>query len=166
MNILSVHKAHPEHYYSQQALLEEFKRLWAKEHHNIRRVEQLHHAVSVGGRHLALKREEYDNVSNFTQSNDHFIRVGTNVMQNEALTGALANAGLTPQDVDAIFFVSVTGIATPSIDAKARQPTEHASRCEADSDFWSGMCSWCCGSCTHARPPQSLPQSSRCPHLC
>ena len=117
MNILSVHKAHPEHYYSQQELLEEFKRLWAKEHHNIRRVEQLHHAVSVGGRYLALKREEYDDVSNFTQSNDHFIRVGTSVAE-KALTGALANAGLAPQDVDAIFFVSVTGIATPSIDAK------------------------------------------------
>lgn len=117
MNILSVQKAHPEHYYSQEELLEEFKRLWAKEHHNIRRVEQLHHAVSVGGRYLALEREEYDDISNFTQSNNHFIRVGTDVAQ-KALTGALSQAGLTPQDVDAIFFVSVTGIATPSVDAK------------------------------------------------
>lgn len=117
MNILSVQKAHPKHYYSQEVLLEEFKRLWEKEHHNIRRVEQLHHAVSVGGRHLALKREEYDSISNFTQSNNHFIRVGTDVAE-EALTGALEQAGLTPQEVDAIFFVSVTGVATPSIDAK------------------------------------------------
>jgi alkylresorcinol/alkylpyrone synthase len=117
MNIISVQKAHPPHYYNQEELLEEFKKLWAKEHHNIRRVEQLHKAVSVGGRYLALKREEYDDISNFTDSNNQFIRVGTDVAE-QALLGALAQAGLTPQNVDAIFFVSVTGVATPSIDAR------------------------------------------------
>ena len=35
-----------------------------------------------------------------------------------AVQKALAQAGLTPKDVDAIFFVSVTGICSPSIDAR------------------------------------------------
>jgi alkylresorcinol/alkylpyrone synthase len=35
-----------------------------------------------------------------------------------ALCRALTQAGLKPQDIDAIFFVSVTGVCSPSIDAK------------------------------------------------
>ena len=117
MKILNVQKAHPPHYYSQEDLLIEFKRLWAREHHNIRRVEQLHKAVSVGGRHLALSKEEYDLIETFRDSNNHFIRVGTDVAE-KALQQSLTELQLQPQDIDAIFFVSVTGIATPSIDAR------------------------------------------------
>jgi len=35
-----------------------------------------------------------------------------------AVLDALEQAGLTPRDVDHVFFVTVTGIATPSIDAR------------------------------------------------
>ena len=62
MRILSIHKSHPPHYYSQEELLAEFARLWSKEHHNPRRVQQFHKAVQVGGRHLALSKEEYDHI--------------------------------------------------------------------------------------------------------
>ena len=116
MNILSIQKAHPDHYYSQQELLSEFAKLWSKEHHNPRRVQQFHNAVQVGGRHLALPKEEYYDITSFGQSNDHFIKVGSAIAE-KALKKALEDIDKTPQDVDAIFFVSVTGVATPSIDA-------------------------------------------------
>src|SRR5205085_6313602 len=48
---------------------------------------------------------------------DAWIRVAQDVGA-EALTGALDAAGLTPRDVDHLFFVTVTGVATPSIDAR------------------------------------------------
>ena len=37
---------------------------------------------------------------------------------NSPRTAAIARAGLTPADIDGLVFVSTTGIATPSIDAR------------------------------------------------
>lgn len=117
MYIASIETQHPPHYYDQEQLLQAFQRQWDKNHHNPRRVEQLHKAVQVGGRHLALTMDEYEAIESFTESNDHYIRVGTDIGE-KVVRKALTSANLTAQDVDAIFFVSVTGIATPSIDAK------------------------------------------------
>lgn len=39
-------------------------------------------------------------------------------MSGEALSAALGQAGLGPRDVDHLFFVTVTGVATPGIDAR------------------------------------------------
>jgi len=111
-----VHTAAPTHYYGQEQLLAAFQAAWATQHHNPRRVAQLHRAVKVGGRHLALPMEDYPGLS-FGQANDAFVRVGTDIGA-EAVSGALAAAGLDAADVDAIFTTTVTGVATPSIDAR------------------------------------------------
>jgi alkylresorcinol/alkylpyrone synthase len=42
----------------------------------------------------------------------------TEAMFVEAATKAMANAGLEPEQIDGVVFVSTTGIATPSIDAR------------------------------------------------
>ena len=111
-----MHTAAPTHYYGQEQLLAAFQAAWATQHHNPRRVAQLHRAVKVGGRHLALPMEDYPGLS-FGQANDAFVRVGTDIGA-EAVSGALAAAGLDAADVDAIFTTTVTGVATPSIDAR------------------------------------------------
>src|SRR4029434_7278739 len=46
-----------------------------------------------------------------------WIRVAQEVGE-EAVRNALERAGLTTSDVDALIFVTVTGVATPSIDAR------------------------------------------------
>ena len=117
MHIASLATGHPPHRYNQEQLLEAIKRMWMNAHHNPRRVDQLHKAVQVKERFLALPMDAYEQMSDFTESNDHFIRVGTDVAEQVVLE-ALNKSGLEAQDVDAIFFVSVTGVATPSIDAK------------------------------------------------
>lgn len=117
MHIASLTTGHPPHRYNQEQLLEAIKRMWMNAHHNPRRVDQLHKAVQVKERFLALPMDAYEQMSDFTESNDHFIRVGTDVAEQVVLE-ALHKSGLEAQDVDAIFFVSVTGVATPSIDAK------------------------------------------------
>jgi alkylresorcinol/alkylpyrone synthase len=116
MKILSVGTALPSHYYSQETLLTAFKEAWSKEHHNTTRVERLHRAVMVGGRHLALPMDAYMSLDGFQAANDAFIEVGTEI-GGTAITRALQAADLRPQDIDAIFFTSVTGISAPSIDA-------------------------------------------------
>ncbi|MFT6160748.1 MAG: alkylresorcinol/alkylpyrone synthase [bacterium] len=115
MKIAAVNTARPPHYYDQDELLAAFEVMWATQHHNPRRVAQLHKAVRVGGRHLALPMDAYDDLD-FTAANRAFIDVGTDLAA-QAVTEALADAGLEPTDVDALYFASVTGISAPSIDA-------------------------------------------------
>lgn len=116
MYIHSVATAAAPHRYEQDALIAAFLDTWSTQHHNLRRVEQLHRAVRVGGRNLALPMEAYTGLS-FGAANDAFIRVGTDIGA-EAVAAALSAAGLHPRDVDAIWFTTVTGVAAPSIDAR------------------------------------------------
>jgi alkylresorcinol/alkylpyrone synthase len=115
--VLSVGRALPAHYADQDALIGALKRLWVKQHFNPSRVDDLHRAVKVSGRHLALPVEEYDRHDTFQKCNDAWIRVALELGE-QAARDALQRAGLTPADVDHIFFVTVTGIAVPSIDAR------------------------------------------------
>jgi len=117
MKIASVGAAFPPHYYSQERLLEEFKRTWSRQLYNQGRLEALHKNVLVGGRHLALPIDEYSKLEGWGQSNDAWIRVAQDVGE-QAVREALAQARLEPADVDCLIFVSVTGVATPSIDAR------------------------------------------------
>ena len=117
MRIAAVGAAFPRHYYDQEALLAAFREHWAERYFNLDRLEQLHKNVLVGGRHLALPLEEYEKLDGFGAANDAWIRVATEVGE-AAIRDALERAGLGVEDLAAIFFVSVTGIATPSIDAR------------------------------------------------
>lgn len=116
MHLSAVGRAFPSHYVDQGTLIDAFKGAWASRYHNVARIEQLHRNVLVGGRHLALPLAEYDNLD-FTRANRAFIDVATDI-GGAAVLDALGQVGATPKDVDAIWFVSVTGIAAPSIDAR------------------------------------------------
>jgi alkylresorcinol/alkylpyrone synthase len=115
--VSSVGRALPPHYADQETLIAALRDLWATKHFNIARLEDLHRSVQVAGRYLALPVEEYAALDSFEKRNDAWIRVAQE-LGAQAVTAALTSAGLTPRDVDHLFFVTVTGIATPSIDAR------------------------------------------------
>ncbi|MEO7794453.1 MAG: 3-oxoacyl-[acyl-carrier-protein] synthase III C-terminal domain-containing protein [Thermoanaerobaculia bacterium] len=115
--IAAVGSAFPKHYYDQEALLAALRGYWEQRYFNLDRIEQLHRNVLVGGRHLALPIEEYPGLVTFGQSNTAWIRVAEEI-GGEAVRAAVARCGLAVTDIDALFFVTVTGIATPSIDAR------------------------------------------------
>jgi alkylresorcinol/alkylpyrone synthase len=117
LKIAAVGRAFPEHYYDQEALISAFLTHWGGQHFNTRRLEALHRNVLVGGRHLALPMEEYTKLETFGQANDHWIRVAREVGGRAVLDG-LERAGLGVKDVDALFFVTVTGVAAPSVEAR------------------------------------------------
>lgn len=117
MRIAGVGKAFPPHYYDQEALLAALRLIWARRKAHPDRLEALHRRVLVGGRHLALPVEEYDRLENWGQANDVWIRVAQEIGEI-AIRDALTSAGLDPADVGALVFVTVTGVATPSIDAR------------------------------------------------
>ncbi len=117
MHIAAVARAFPPHYYDQDALIAAFRALWGQRHFNVDRVEQLHRHVLVGGRHLALPMAEYAGLTTWGQANDAWIRVALDVGE-QAIRRSLDAAGLSTDQVDALFFVTVTGISTPSLDAR------------------------------------------------
>jgi alkylresorcinol/alkylpyrone synthase len=115
--IRSVGRALPPHYAEQEQLISSFRALWARKHFNLERLEELHRAVSVSGRFLSLPIDEYPALVTFQQRNDAWIRVAAELGE-KVVRQALDKAGLTPRDVDHVFFVTVTGLATPSIEAR------------------------------------------------
>lgn len=117
MKIAAVGSALPPHYYNQDELLAALRERWAGRYFNLERLERLHRNVLVGGRHLALPIEEYGGLTTWGRANDAWIRVAQEVGE-AAVLDALKRAGLATSDVDALIFVTVTGVATPSIDAR------------------------------------------------
>src|SRR5436305_2569010 len=77
---------------------------------------RLHRNVAVEGRHLAIPPEQYFELDTWGKANDIWIEVAQELGE-QALCRALHHAGLAPSDLGALFFVSVTGISSPSIDA-------------------------------------------------
>jgi alkylresorcinol/alkylpyrone synthase len=117
VKIAAVGAAFPPHYYDQDRLIAAFRREWGERHYNLDRLEALHRNVLVGGRHLALPIEAYDELATFGQANDAWIRVAEDVGAR-AVVDAMERAGLPLAVIEALFFVTVTGVATPSIDAR------------------------------------------------
>ncbi len=117
MLIASVGRALPPHRYEQDELIRGFEEAWGRKFRNAARVAALHRAVEVRSRYLALPMEDYPKLQGFEEANDVWIRCAVKLGE-AAVRDALDGAGLTPSDVDHLFFTTVTGLAVPSIDAR------------------------------------------------
>ncbi len=117
MRVAGVGHAFPPHYYAQSELLAAFEERWGSQFFNPRRLRQLHQNVLVGGRHLALPIERYGELAGFGDANDAWIEVAQE-LGAQAVRAALAQAGLGAESVDALYSTTVTGVATPSLDAR------------------------------------------------
>lgn len=113
----TIGRALPENYYSQEVISAALWNEWGGGDDSRARFERLHRSVGVRGRHLALPMEDYRALDSFSKMNDKWIERATDLGE-EASESALAQAGLRAADVDHIFFTTVTGIASPGIDAK------------------------------------------------
>lgn len=115
--IRSVGTALPANWVDQETLIAALRSHWEGRHFNVERLADLHRALRVRGRHLALPLSEYRALGGLGQANDAWIRAATD-LGAAAVTDGLSRAGLSPRDVDHLLFVTVTGIATPSLDAR------------------------------------------------
>jgi alkylresorcinol/alkylpyrone synthase len=113
----SIGRALPTNYYAQEVLSTALWNEWSGKIEDRARFERLHRSVGVRGRHLALPMEDYRALDSFSKMNDKWVERAVELGQ-EAVLSALARAGMSPTDIDHIFFTTVTGIASPSIDAK------------------------------------------------
>jgi alkylresorcinol/alkylpyrone synthase len=113
----AVGTALPPHYADQESLMQAFRAEWTARGMNPRLLDRLHRAVQVRGRYLALPIADYYGLDSFAKSNRAWTRIGPEIGEM-AVNDALARAGLSARDIDHLFFVTVTGIAVPSVDAR------------------------------------------------
>src|SRR3984885_1453670 len=116
MKIASAASAFPKNYYPQKVLLEKLQEYWGDQLRNPQMLARLHRNVAVEGRHLAMEPEKYYKLNTWGQANDVWIEVAQELGE-QALCRALHHAGLGAREIGALFFTSVTGISSPSIDA-------------------------------------------------
>ena len=117
MKIAAVAKAHPKQYYDQDTLIEAFRKYYTGIVANLDRLENFHRNVLVGGRYLAVPLEDYPTMQGWGQTNEAWRRVGLELAE-AATRSVLDRARIDISTIGAIFFVSVTGVSTPSIDAQ------------------------------------------------
>ena len=119
--ILAAATALPPNVVEQQSLAGLLKALWGEKYDQSRRwrstFEQIQRSVRIDRRYLALPVSEYPALDSFAKTNSAWTRVAPE-LGAAAATSALAAAGMTARDVDHFFFVTGTGIATPSLDAR------------------------------------------------
>ncbi|MEU1920887.1 MULTISPECIES: type III polyketide synthase [Streptomyces] len=115
--VAAVHTALPPHRYPQDRLTEPIGDLCLAPGADRAVLRRLHTSAGVRTRHLALPIERYAALRDFRESNEAWLTTGLDLAER-ALTTALAQAGLTPADVDLLVCASITGVAAPSLDAR------------------------------------------------
>ena len=116
MRIAGVAGALPPHYYRQEVILSALSAYWSDKIENPQLLSRLHANSRVDGRYLAMPMERYYHVNTWGQANKIWVEVAQDLGE-KAIRCALQRAGLETKDVGALFFVTVTGVASPSIDA-------------------------------------------------
>ena len=117
MRIAGVASAFPQNYYPQAEIATALKRHWSEELDRPEVLDRMLARAGVSGRHLALPIDRYDDLTDWGEKNNRWIEVAEDLAE-QSICRALTRGGLCEADLHAIFFVSVTGIASPSIDAR------------------------------------------------
>jgi len=117
MRIAAVASAFPPHHYPQEVLVEALQKYFGEKLANPQRLERIYSHMAVQGRYLALPLSAYYKIASWGEANDAFIEAAQ-VLGQQSLCLALTRAGLDAREIDTLIVVSVTGIASPSLDAR------------------------------------------------
>jgi alkylresorcinol/alkylpyrone synthase len=117
MHILATSTAFPQHYYSQREVVDALLGYWGDDSKIGAVLERLHQRTGVDGRYFSRCLEDYRALDTWGKVNNVWIEVAQELGER-AIDCALKHAGYRRDQIGAIFFVSVTGVASPSIDAR------------------------------------------------
>jgi alkylresorcinol/alkylpyrone synthase len=117
MQIASVGTAYPQHRYHQSVIAESLRERWQHKMEEPRLLTRLHANCGVEYRHTVFPIEQYPALDTFRKTNDAWIKAAVDLGQ-QAICRALDYAEISPEDISAIFFASVTGISSPTVDAR------------------------------------------------
>lgn len=118
VGLLSLVTAAPPHTVPQAEILEVTRRIFGGRFRDFDRIERMFAATGIDERRLTLPLEWYYGAHGWPERMAAYIE-GADALFAEAATKALDAARVTPEEVDTIVTVSSTGIATPSLEARA-----------------------------------------------
>lgn len=118
--IISVGTANPEHVLEQGRVKEFAGEMFGKVFPNIDRLVQAYDNAMIERRHFCVPMEWFGTPHSFKEKNDLYITHALD-LSTKAIDNCLSRTSCTVEDVDYLIFVSTTGIATPSIDARLIQ---------------------------------------------
>jgi alkylresorcinol/alkylpyrone synthase len=114
--IVSTATAVPDHPCSQAKAREEMARL-GRGNRVVERLLSVFDNAGVTTRHFVHPPEWYTQTRSFEERNGEYLVHGLD-LATRAASDCLANAGVSAEEVAHIFFVTTTGLATPSLDAR------------------------------------------------
>jgi alkylresorcinol/alkylpyrone synthase len=117
MKIAGAAGAFPSHRYHQYVITDALRALWGEKLQRPELLARLHSRAGVDYRDLAFSLADYPRFETWGRSNSAWIEIAEQLGE-KALDGALERAGLTRRELDALFVVSITGVASPSLDAR------------------------------------------------
>jgi alkylresorcinol/alkylpyrone synthase len=117
MKIISAASAFPKNYYSQEVMLAALRSYWNGRLENPQLLDRLHARTCVDGRHLALPLTEYYNLKTWGDFNRAWFQAAEE-LGSQALCRSLARAGIDRSRIGALMFMSITGVASPSVDGR------------------------------------------------
>jgi alkylresorcinol/alkylpyrone synthase len=117
MKIAATATAYPPHHFSQQQLVEAAKKYWIESFEKADVLERLYYRTGVDNRFFSRALEDYLGLDTWGKANDAWIETAEDLGER-AIDAVLQSAGLARERINAIFFVSVTGVCSPSIDAR------------------------------------------------
>ncbi len=116
-SVLSVATAVPPYRIGQGDVKQFAVNMFGETHRDIGRLMPIFENVQVDNRHFCVPLSWFDEEHTFPEKNALYVENALNLSE-KAASRALDKAGVEPSEVGAIFFVSTTGLATPSLDSK------------------------------------------------
>lgn len=117
MRIAATSTAFPPYYFQQQEVVEALKAWWGRDPQSAAVLERLHSRTGVDGRYFSRSLSDYAALDTWGKANNVWIETAEQLGQ-QAIEDLLSQTGAPREQIGALFFVSVTGIASPSIDAR------------------------------------------------
>jgi alkylresorcinol/alkylpyrone synthase len=115
--VLSAATAVPPHRVEQREIKEFARRLFAGKFRDLDRLLPIFDNGQIGARHFCRPLEWFGREWSFPERNALYVEHALELSE-KAARRCLDRAGVEPEEVGALFFVSTTGISTPSLDAK------------------------------------------------
>ena len=117
LKIVGAGSAFPNHVYRQQAIAAALTEFWRDRMERPELLGRLHANCGVEQRHLSMPIERYARMDTFGKTNTVWIETAEQ-LGSTAICRAITPHNIEPKDIDALFFTTVTGISSPSIDAR------------------------------------------------
>jgi alkylresorcinol/alkylpyrone synthase len=115
--ILSVASALPPHRIGQGEVKEFARGMFSGAYRDFERLLAVVENTNIDGRYFCVPAAWFERDHTFTEKNALYVEHALDLSE-KAARRALERAGAEPGDVGAVFFVSTTGLSTPSLDSK------------------------------------------------